>query len=115
MPGLPRSPEPDFNSIKVRLEHLADLRLRKILSNFNSIKVRLELMDFGEDYTVLPFQFHKGTIRTPGDKVSCSLKQYFNSIKVRLERVVQPLLSQYLQPFQFHKGTIRTKVKPLLF
>ena len=33
--------------------------------NFNSIKVRLERdADAGADGAVVPFQFHKGTIRT---------------------------------------------------
>ena len=34
------------------------------LVNFNSIKVRLERMGFDIPVTNLPFQFHKGTIRT---------------------------------------------------
>ena len=33
---------------------------------------------------------------------------YFNSIKVRLERVATPDSMQYFFKFQFHKGAIRT-------
>ena len=56
--------------------------------NFNSIKVRLEHMFPSELLTQILFQFHKGTIRT-----TCLLstdKQYgnFNSIKVRLELII---------------------------
>ena len=47
----------------------------------------------------LPFLQHK-------------LAEYFNSIKVRLERLSDMRLSQSLMEFQFHKGAIRT---PLTF
>ena len=36
------SPRLNFNSIKVRLEHLRDSDLYRFYSDFNSIKVRLE-------------------------------------------------------------------------
>ena len=53
------------------------------------------------------FQFHKGTIRTFLMFAVISVHGYFNSIKVRLERVLNFALSLKNQ-FQFHKGTIRT-------
>ena len=54
-----------FNSIKVRLErNFADVT-NNINKNFNSIKVRLELEIKDNKLTInIPFQFHKGTIRT---------------------------------------------------
>ena len=35
-----------------------------ILVDFNSIKVRLEPPQYREKFTLMKFQFHKGTIRT---------------------------------------------------
>ena len=62
--------------------------------------------------TILPrssttFQFHKGTIRTTNDPTALEHLIYFNSIKVRLERLNHLKLAN-LDGFQFHKGTIRT-------
>ena len=55
----------NFNSIKVRLELLIITPLPMVLPYFNSIKVRLERKTMNNKATiVLPFQFHKGTIRT---------------------------------------------------
>ena len=58
---------------------------------FNSIKVRLELRCMSWCTRFLPFQFHKGTIRTQ----------------------VPEQLDELLILFQFHKGTIRTSVASL--
>ena len=57
------------------------------------------------------FQFHKGAIRTCLLILALLLLLHFNSIKVRLERIL------YLQGhgttiFQFHKGAIRTQSCP---
>ena len=55
-------------------------------SNFNSIKVRLErIAQKNQKASVFQFQFHKGTIRT--DLLPNYLQRFgnFNSIKVRLE------------------------------
>ena len=53
---------------------------------FNSIKVRLEHNNLqGELYQASPFQFHKGTIRTPLCPIPRTSRIDFNSIKVRLE------------------------------
>ena len=85
------------------------------------------------DYTMLIkliFQFHKGTIRTTAIPLQSKKQVNFNSIKVRLERLI--LLFAIFQSFnfnsikvrlehpyslkqnggilfQFHKGTIRTQ------
>ena len=53
-----------FNSIKVRLELVIDENGERALYNFNSIKVRLEPTGAVPVYNLLPFQFHKGAIRT---------------------------------------------------
>ena len=55
----------------------------------------------------ITFQFHKGTIRTVGDKSIEAWHSNFNSIKVRLERRFAPYYEKCML-FQFHKGTIRT-------
>ena len=76
-----------FNSIKVQLE-LPDLLppLPRSL-HFNSIKVQLELeLSRAKEQPVWVFQFHKGTIRTPSEPTEERLINYFNSIKVQLER-----------------------------
>ena len=53
------------------------------------------------------FQFHKGTIKTLHAIDSGSKSIYFNSIKVRLKRLL--VTCHYsLSVFQFHKGTIKT-------
>ena len=54
----------NFNSIKVRLEHIQSTRLITININFNSIKVRLEHNYLVSDDKLYVFQFHKGAIRT---------------------------------------------------
>ena len=75
--------------------------------NFNSIKVRLELSYYPEFVHSLPFQFHKGTIRTRSAFALDKLYRYFNSIKVRLELGNGSSKIKFTA-FQFHKGTIRT-------
>ena len=60
------------------------------LSNFNSIKVRLEHLQRPFRCWLVSFQFHKGTIRTSGNKTAKSKGNYFNSIKVRLELSLRP-------------------------
>ena len=77
----------------------------------------------------MKFQFHKGTIRTLLSYQHNYTRDYFNSIKVRLELPLVPVLpvvavdfnsikvrleqktNNNISPrhqFQFHKGTIRT-------
>ena len=58
---------PNFNSIKVRLEHPKDVELKEI--------------DI--------FQFHKGAIRTVRGYINSFIVSDFNSIKVRLEQNYQ--------------------------
>ena len=60
------------------------------------------------------FQFHKGTIRTllNLEKELLNLS-HFNSIKVRLERLLI-IFIQLMLLFQFHKGTIRTSPSPFI-
>ena len=98
-----------FNSIKVRLEPLACNILFDIASfqfHKGTIRTYTPLYVYA---LALPFQFHKGTIRTNNQGNVNVDFNYFNSIKVRLERVpVSPITR--LTVFQFHKGTIRTGV-----
>ena len=75
--------------------------------NFNSIKVRLKLVHFFTQSDRLPFQFHKGTIKTTCLQSLCSSLNHFNSIKVRLKLNTDWGMSVYVS-FQFHKGTIKT-------
>ena len=56
---------------------------------------------------LIPFQFHKGTIRTTKMAQALDLVAYFNSIKVRLEQRMERRKDRRTI-FQFHKGTIRT-------
>ena len=53
-----------FNSIKVRLRHckFLDMKVEKVY--FNSIKVRLRPPRASQPLPSLPFQFHKGSIKT---------------------------------------------------
>ena len=58
--------------------------------DFNSIKVRLERSGGGHLVASVPFQFHKGAIRTVGRSAARCGDVDFNSIKVRLERSREP-------------------------
>ena len=98
----------DFNSIKVRLELLAS-DILTYLNKFQFHKGTIRTLSQVHFLALSNiFQFHKGTIRTfETYLLNKTRRQYFNSIKVRLE------LNTVLNPigkliFQFHKGTIRT-------
>ena len=54
----------NFNSIKVQLEQIILNKANRTYWNFNSIKVQLERAAAGAAAGGVPFQFHKGTIRT---------------------------------------------------
>ena len=97
-----------FNSIKVRLEPERISSTDKSLFYFNSIKVRLELHLKDHHRMPVPFQFHKGTIRTVQSLNPEAYGVYFNSIKVRLEHSNSCVIVIKQMLFQFHKGTIRT-------
>ena len=58
---------------------------------------------------VVKFQFHKGTIKTAPRRVPHTLREDFNSIKVRLKRAYI-VHSDVAKGFQFHKGTIKTRI-----
>ena len=60
--------------------------------------------------SVPAFQFHKGTIRTGLLREIQASQSYFNSIKVRLERLTA-FVNKDSAIFQFHKGTIRTSAE----
>ena len=77
---------PDFNSIKVRLELQFKYwpKVQKVY--FNSIKVRLEQPKKTTRRNISIFQFHKGAIRTP--EGARGARRWL--------------------VFQFHKGAIRT-------
>ena len=55
----------------------------------------------------MKFQFHKGAIKTPKAASESKPKPGFNSIKVRLKRLLagKGVLNG---KFQFHKGAIKT-------
>ena len=74
---------------------------------FNSIKVRLKLNNCKSQFLGMPFQFHKGTIKTACLKQAANGLCSFNSIKVRLKRIAI-LIFRLNRLFQFHKGTIKT-------
>ena len=80
------SVNPDFNSIKVRLEHTQVLNMTSSAS----------------------FQFHKGAIRTGVVYIDSLTADNFNSIKVRLELLGADIYTTSKLLFQFHKGAIRT-------
>ena len=61
--------------------------------------MRLELI---QDYYIIypnKFQFHKGAIRTESARVEAEKKRDFNSIKVRLEPSVVPMLTMVVNDF----------------
>ena len=98
----------NFNSIKVRLEHLAVYLLYIALYYFNSIKVRLE-----QHHQLLMFLLllHFNSIKVRLELLDLLLIRTlignFNSIEVRLE--LNPYFAVgNMTAFQFHKGTIRT-------
>ena len=76
----------DFNSIKVQLEHNADVQGHPELK-FQFHKGTIRTLQ-GKNHTrpSRPFQFHKGTIRTSCGCNRLPEYQDFNSIKVQLER-----------------------------
>ena len=71
--------------------------------------MRLELTVDGSDNHTYTFQFHKGAIRTVQNQQRNKTLIYFNSIKVRLERI-NPAFAYGNIAFQFHKGAIRTMI-----
>ena len=82
--------------------------------DFNSIKVRLEHITFDyKEHYLNGFQFHKGAIRTYCEEMESHSLFYFNSIKVRLEQSIDDTF-KHVVLFQFHKGAIRTKAGRLL-
>ena len=100
--------ELNFNSIKVRLEHIIDGNLWVANTNFNSIKVRLEHCNRRKrrcdklDFNSIKVRLERGT----GERSAASFT-HFNSIKVRLERGCCSTWA-FRRLFQFHKGAIRT-------
>ena len=120
---------PDFNSIKVRLKHLASsgcgspsrFQFHKgtIKTNprtegqmrqrfqFHKGTIKTAKKNDSNHHTPL-FQFHKGTIKTPRIYRGLPFYLYFNSIKVRLKLyLIKNSCSCCI--FQFHKGTIKTR------
>ena len=68
------------------------VRINSLSTYFNSIKVQLEQKGIPRRSLFLPFQFHKGTIRTFARFLVMKAEQHFNSIKVQLE----PSMSRYM-------------------
>ena len=80
--------------------------------HFNSIKVRLEQLAQPFRRLRLRFQFHKGTIRTRQAALQEDGKDGdFNSIKVRLEQRQHGERSM-LNP---HFNSIKVRLEPLFF
>ena len=79
------------------------------MPHFNSIKVRLKRWCPTDGSPLLPFQFHKGTIKTYDADFILIIMTYFNSIKVRLKPVIRLTTADDYPLFQFHKGTIKTR------
>ena len=63
---------------------------------------------------ILPFQFHKGTIKTESNSGIGKSEAYFNSIKVRLKLPSGDTETEPTVSFQFHKGTIKTEMNRTL-
>ena len=70
----------------MRLEQTHKYRVVNPHQYFNSIKVRLELIAQSALFAAQRFQFHKGTIRTAFQICVHPQNRDFNSIKVRLEQ-----------------------------
>ena len=81
-----------FNSIKVRLKRNQSAPVSALICYFNSIKVRLKLAGAASYCQPIPFQFHKGTIKTGGMSSGGGCLLNFNSIKVRLKLVLPTIL-----------------------
>ena len=75
--------------------------------NFNSIKVRLKLPAILPASSPLPFQFHKGTIKTHNALWVHRYKHHFNSIKVRLKPPVRTIASARHR----HFNSIKVRLK----
>ena len=75
---------------------------------FNSIKVRLEPNSFAIKVGIDPFQFHKGTIRTPFPDDAVHQERVFQFHKGTIRTGLQGGSAKRAFQFQFHKGTIRT-------
>ena len=71
--------------------------------------MRLEQKGWLSFFNIGKFQFHKGAIRTLFYIINVKTINYFNSIKVRLERASRKVIWSPLL-FQFHKGAIRTVI-----
>ena len=92
----------------MRLEHgYRYCRAAKLL-NFNSIKVRLERVAESAPTADTSFQFHKGAIRTSSPLFAILLFRLFQFHKgaIRTRVTEKSIMSAY--KFQFHKGAIRT-------
>ena len=82
-----------------------------LITNFNSIKVRLEHLYEVEAGCLVEFQFHKGTIRTLYPTRICLDTSLFQFHKGTIRTVLLTGKITVLSLFQFHKGTIRTPLK----
>ena len=102
----------NFNSIKVRLKHELQMSFSTDYINFNSIKVRLKPSKVCPPWVASSFQFHKGTIETPGKAHVRLVCGNFNSIKVRLKRCRQYNTVHRRQHFNSIK--VRLKLAPRL-
>ena len=58
---------------------------------------------------LIPFQFHKGTIRTPMSTAFGLNMQQFQFHKGTIRTEQSKIIIRITDEFQFHKGTIRTK------
>ena len=79
--------------------------------NFNSIKVRLKHNNQNKPFDKPKFQFHKGTIKTPGHPDGTRIVEIFQFHKGTIKTTNSDFTTAARKLFQFHKGTIKTKVR----
>ena len=78
---------------------------------FNSIKVRLErVLELKREAVLYTFQFHKGTIRTSWMLNKQGMRNAFQFHKGTIRTPLRNREKSKHHQFQFHKGTIRTLV-----
>ena len=80
------------------------------MTGFNSILVRLKVLpEFATTEDKFTFQFHTGSIKSPGGRVIESSQAGFNSILVRLKDTEVESGEPFTHKFQFHTGSIKSQ------
>ena len=76
---------------------------------FNSIKVRLIQAARSNNYNVLQFQFHKGSINTKVQNELGMTVARFQFHKGSINTNSRQYQFEFVKQFQFHKGSINTR------